>query len=125
EHTLPRPSPPPKVLPTTYTGRSSYWSNTRSAPPPTSGPVSAQRLPKKRELITLKRPPRTQIAPPPSYSSSPSELPSAKVRFWTVSRGVAWLSQWAVVQTCCWSQVFMYRMRVRPPPLRVTLPPPS
>jgi hypothetical protein len=53
------------------------------------------------------------------------ELASANVRFCTVSRGVSWLSQWSVVQTRSESQVFMYRMRVLPPPLSVTLPWPS
>jgi hypothetical protein len=47
---------------------------TRTAAPPTSGPVSAHTLLKKRVLTSLKRPPRAQIAPPPSYSPSFFEL---------------------------------------------------
>ena len=42
-----------------------------------------------------------------------------------MSCGWSWSWQCDVVQTCAASQVFMYRMRVVPPPLRVTLPPPS
>jgi len=42
---------------------------------------------KKREAITLKRPPRTKMAPPPSGSLRPFELPSTNVRFCTVSCG--------------------------------------
>jgi hypothetical protein len=63
--------------------------------------------------------------PPPPSVVSPVELPSAKVRFWTVSRGWSWSWQCEVVCTWAASHVFMYRMRRWPPPLRVTLPPPS
>src|SRR5512138_3168333 len=56
EQALPMPSDPPKVLLTTYTGRPWYWLNARMAPPPTSGPVSAQTLFMNRELTTLRRP---------------------------------------------------------------------
>ena len=73
--------------------------------------MRSQRLLKKRELTTLSRPPRTKIAPPRRPRLSPVELPSVKVRFWTVSCGWSWFWQWEVVQTCAWSQVFMYRMR--------------
>src|SRR5690606_16772770 len=107
EHTLARSPGPPKVLLTTYTGRSWNWSNTRMAAPPTSGPVGAHRLEKNRELTTLSRPPRTHTAPPPSYSVSELESPSTKVRFWSVSRGWSWSLQWGVVHTRSGSQVFM------------------
>src|SRR5262245_52461713 len=93
EHVLPNPSAPPKVLFTTYTGKPWYWLNTRTAAPPTSGPVSAQTFLKNREFTILNRPPRAQIAPPPSYSVSFFELPSTNVRFCTVTRGWSWLSQ--------------------------------
>src|SRR5277367_3735047 len=66
------------------------------------------------------------MAPPlPPVMSLPVALPSARVRFCTVSRGVGWSWQCEVVHTWAWSQVFWYRMRIRPPPLSVTLPPPS
>lgn len=72
------------------------------------------------------RPPRAKIAPPPPPSkSSPVEFPSAKARFSTTSRGVAWSWQCEVVKTWAGSQVSMYRMRRRPSPLSVTNPPPS
>src|SRR6218665_1686 len=106
-------------------GRPSYWLNTRRAPPPTSGPTSAQTLLKKRELMTFTRPPRTQTAPPPSNSVSLLELASTNVRFWSVSRGWSWFWQWEVVHPCALSQVFMYRMRCLPAPLSVTRPLPS
>ncbi|GAB3873427.1 hypothetical protein GCM10027610_140580 [Dactylosporangium cerinum] len=125
-HTPPWPEAPPKVLPTTYTGWLWNWLSTRIAAPPRSGPFWSQRLRTKRELTTLNRPPRTKIAPPPPPSAvSPVELPSANVRFCTVSDGWSWSWQCDVVQPCFWSHVFMYRMRRRPSPLSVTLPPPS
>src|SRR5690242_9114636 len=128
EHTPPWPEAPPKVLLTMYTGRSCDWSRTRIAAPPRSGPVWSHRLRTNRELITLSRPPRAKIAPPPPSSRTagwPVALPSAKVRFCTVSVGVAWSTQCDVVHSSASSQVFWYRMRRCPPPLRVTLPPPS
>src|SRR6185437_5153770 len=65
------------------------------------------------------------MAPPlPLPMKWPLALPLVKVRFSTVSRGVAWSWQWLVVQTWRLSQVFMYRIRRRPAPLSVTLPPP-
>src|SRR5690606_20029543 len=104
----PSPGAPPKVLPTTYTGSPWYWLSTRIAAPPRSGPVGSQRLRTNRELITLNRPPRTKIAPPPPPSTvSPVASPSAKVRFCTVSRGWSWSWQCEVVQPCAGSQVFM------------------
>src|SRR5438270_1990239 len=63
--------------------------------------------------------------PPPPSVLSPVELPSANVMFWTTSCGVSWSWQCEVVQPCAWSQVFWYRMRRWPPPLGVSLPPPS
>src|SRR6266545_1007206 len=102
EHT-----PPLNVLLTTYTGRPRDWLSARMAAPPRSGPVGSQRLRKNRELTTLSRPPRTKMAPPPPPSvRSPVELPSAKVRFCTVSCGVSWSCQCEVVQPCALSQVF-------------------
>src|SRR5580693_3265616 len=66
------------------------------------------------------------MAPPlPPVMSLPVASPSANVRFCTVSAGVGWSWQCEVVQSWAWSQVFWYRIRTRPPPLRVTLPPPS
>ena len=58
------------------------WVILTSDPRP-SGPVGAQWLSKNRLLTILKRPPRTQIAPPPPVSSMPSlvALPSTNVRF--------------------------------------------
>src|SRR5262245_47082216 len=93
EQRLPYASAPPKVLLTTHTGKPWYWLKTRNAAPPRSGPSPAHTLRKKRELTTLKRPPRTQIAPPPENSASAVESASTKLRFCTVRRGVAWLSQ--------------------------------
>src|SRR3990172_7526573 len=104
----PYPSPPPNVLLTTYTGSPAYWLNPRPAAPPTSGPASSHTLRKKRVFTTLKRPPRTQIAPPPSQTSLPRshavwplELPSTNVMFWTVKCGWSWFWHWSVVHT--WS----------------------
>ena len=77
------------------------------APPATSGPVVAQRLLKNFELTTLRRPPRTKMAPPPFIVSWPHERPFLKVRFWTVRVGWSWSWQWGVVHTCRLSQVFM------------------
>src|ERR1022692_5047952 len=96
------------------------------AAPPRSGPVRSQRLPMKAELTTLSWPPRAKMAPPPPPSKrSPVELPCANVMFYTVSLGVAWLSQCEVVHTWRLSQVSMYRIRRTLPPVSVTLPPPS
>src|SRR5689334_3426689 len=96
EHT-----PPSKVLPTMYTGRSFDWSKTRTAAPPRSGPVDSHLLLTNLEFTTLNRPPRTKIAPPPpppSYSvRAPFEFPSAKIRFCRVSWGWSWSVQWEVV----------------------------
>src|SRR3954454_9870792 len=87
-------TPPVKVLFTTYTGRSCDCSRARIAAPPRSGPVLSHRFPVNRELITLRRPPRSKMAPPPPPSVvCPVLLPFAKTRFWTVSRGVAWSTQ--------------------------------
>src|SRR5215471_4557502 len=108
EHRPPWPAAPPNVLPTMYTGWPCDWLSTRMAPPPRSGPVESQTLRKNREFTTLNRPPRTKMAPPPPPSvMSPVELPSAKVRFWTVSRGVSWSWQCEVVMPWASSQVFM------------------
>src|SRR5947207_889759 len=118
--------PPWNVLFTTYTGSPRYWSSTRIAAPPRSGPVRSHSLRRKREFTTLNRPPRTNTAPPPPPSVVPPvALPSANVRFCTVSRGVSWLSQCDVVQPCAASHVFWYRIRCRPPPDSVTRPPPA
>ena len=95
-----------KRLPTTYTGRPWYCDNARTAPPPRSGPLASQRLRMNVEPTILSRPPRAKIAPPPPSSVAPVASPSAKVRFCTTSRGVAWSSQWDVVQRCRWSHVF-------------------
>src|SRR5690348_2510798 len=96
------------------------------AAPPRSGPVESQRFPVKMELITLSWPPRSKIAPPPPPSYCwPVEFPSRSVMFWMTSRGVAWSWQCDVVHTWAGSQVSMYRIRRAPPPLSVTLPPPS
>ena len=127
EHTPPCPDAPPNVLLTTYTGRLWYWLSTRIAAPPRSGPVGSQRLRRNRELTTLNRPPRTKMAPPPPPSSSwPVELPSAKVRFCTVSCGVSWSWQ------CDGGPALAPGRRCSgtgsgavPPPLSVTSPPPS
>src|SRR5437763_3046511 len=119
-------APPWNVLFTTYTGSPRYWSSTRIAAPPRSGPVRSHSLRRKREFTTLNRPPRMNTAPPPPPSVVPPvALPSANVRFCTVSRGVSWLSQCDVVQPCAASHVFWYRIRCRPPPDSVTRPPPS
>src|SRR3984957_9951635 len=45
--------------------------------------------------------------------------------FCTTSCGHCCSQQSLVVYVCAGSQVFMYRIRVSPPPLRVTFPPPS
>src|SRR5580693_2462782 len=45
--------------------------------------------------------------------------------FCTTSCGHSWSKQSDVVQICRLSQVSMYRISILPPPLRVTLPPPS
>src|SRR5271165_6779247 len=45
--------------------------------------------------------------------------------FWTTSCGQCCSQQLLVVHFCFLSQVFMYRIRCLPPPLRVTRPPPS
>src|SRR6266567_6922060 len=47
------------------------------------------------------------------------------LRFCTTSCGRAWFWQCEVVHTWAGSQVFMYRIRRTPRPLRVTFPPPS
>ena len=66
-------TPPVKVLPRTVTGWSRYWSSTRTAAPPTSGPVGVHRLSMKVESTIRSRPPRTEIAPPlPSSRSGES-----------------------------------------------------
>ena len=119
-------TPRVNVLATTYTGRPRCCDSARTAPPPRSGPVGSQRLPVNVEETILSRPPRAKIAPPPPPSTvSPVASPSANRMFCTTSRGVAWSSQWDVVQVCCRSQVFWYRIRRCPPPLSVTLPRPS
>src|SRR5262245_18075670 len=126
EQEPPWPGAPPNVLSTMYTGRPCDWLSARMPAPPRSGPVGSHTLRKKREFTTLNRPPRTKMAPPPPPSvASPVELPSTKVRFWTVRRGWSWSWQCEVVWTWAASQVFMYRIRRRPPPLSVTFPPPS
>src|SRR5581483_9680566 len=129
EHTPPCPGAPPKVLSTTYTGMPCHCSRARTAAPPRSGPAESQRLPVKRECTILSRPPRSKMAPPPpplvTSAVRPVALPSVKVRFCTVSCGYCWFWQCEVVQPCAWSQVFRYRIRRAPPPLSVTLPPPS
>src|SRR6478735_5761201 len=80
--------PPRKELRTTYTGRSRCWSSTRTAAPPRSGPRGSHRLPTKRVSTILRRPPRTKSAPPPPPSyRCPVELPCARVRCCTTSRG--------------------------------------
>ena len=108
EHSLPRASLPPNVLLVTYTGWLSYWLSTRTAPPPTSGPVVSQRFWKNREFTIFTRPPRTNTAPPPPPSKvSPVALPAWKVRFWMVRRGWSWFWQCGVVHTWAGSQVFM------------------
>src|SRR5437764_1483732 len=63
--------PPWNVLFTTYTGSPRYWSSTRIAAPPRSGPVRSHSLRRKREFTTLNRPPRTNPAPPPPPSVVP------------------------------------------------------
>ena len=100
--------PPVKVERRTTTGRSRCWSSTRTAAPPTSGPVRSQRLSAKVESTIVSRPPRTKTAPPPPPSVvSPVLLPrTRRIRFST-SRGSAWSLQCDVVQTCARSQVFM------------------
>jgi hypothetical protein len=114
------------VLPTTHTGRPSYWLSARTAPPPRSGPVRSQRLPTNVVSTIFSWPPRSKIAPPPPPSKVwPVELPASSRRCWTTSVGCAWLSQWSVVQICRWSQVSWYRIRRLPRPLSVTSPPPS
>jgi hypothetical protein len=101
------PPAPPKVLFTTYAGLPSNWLSTRTAAPPTSGPRSSHTLLKNRELMILKRPPRTKIAPPPPPPLvSPLALPSMKVRFCKLSCGWSWFWQCEVVHFCAWSQVF-------------------
>src|SRR5271165_820495 len=45
--------------------------------------------------------------------------------FWTTSCGQCCSQQSLVVHFCFLSQVFMYRIRRLPPPLRVISPPPS
>src|SRR5258708_36013010 len=45
--------------------------------------------------------------------------------FWTTSCGHCCSQQSLVIHFCFLSQVFMYRIRRLPPPLRVTRPPPS
>src|ERR1700689_1507780 len=45
--------------------------------------------------------------------------------FCTPSCGHCFSQQSLVVYVCAGSQVFMYRIRLSPPPLSVTLPPPS
>ena len=50
-------------------------------------------------------------------------FPSTRLMFCTVSRGWSYVSQCALLKGI--SQAFKYRMRVLPPPLSVTLPPPS
>jgi hypothetical protein len=62
------------------------------------GPLRVAAVATKVECSMRNRPPRTKIAPPPPPSkSSPVELPCVKVRFATVSRGVAWSWQCDVV----------------------------
>src|SRR5690242_1837778 len=118
--------PPRNTLCVIWTARPWYWLSARIAAPPRSGPWLSHRLPVNVLLITLSWPPRSKIAPPPPPSIRwPAELPSAKVRFSTVSLGRAWFWQCEVVQCWCGSQVSMYRIRRAPPPLSVTLPPPS
>src|SRR4029079_6908198 len=109
-------TPRVNVLATTYTGRPWCCDSARTAPPPRSGPVGSQRLPVNVEETILSRPPRAKIAPPPPPSEvSPVASPSANRMFCTTSRGVAWSSQWDVVQVCCRSHVFWYRIRRCPP----------
>ena len=99
--------PPVKVLPVTFTAWSWYWSSTRIAAPPRSGPVLSQRLRVNVEFTTESRPPRTNTAPPPPPSwSGPVELPRMKVRLLSTSLGVAWSWQCDEVHTSRWSQVF-------------------
>ena len=89
---------PVKRLPTTSTGRPWYSDSTRTAPPPMSGPLGSQRFRTKVEFTMRRRPPRAKIAPPPPpLKSWPLEFPSAKPRFSTTSRGVAWSWQCDVV----------------------------
>jgi hypothetical protein len=108
EQALPSPGAPPKVELTTNTGSPPDWLRARMAPPPTSGPVSSQRLRWKYELTTLSRPPRTKMAPPPPPSAvSPVALPSTNVRFCTVRRGWSWSWQCDVVHFWAASHVFM------------------
>ena len=57
--------------------------------------------------------------------SCTAEYAFTKVRFCTTSCGHCCSQQSSVVYFCFGSQVFMYRMRILLPPLRVTLPPPS
>jgi hypothetical protein len=100
-------TPSVNVLRTTVTGWSSCCDSARTAPPPRSGPVGSQRFPTNFERTILSRPPRAKIAPPPPPSYvDPVASPSAKVRFCTTRRGVAWSSQREVVQVCRRSQVF-------------------
>src|SRR5215216_3737920 len=98
--------PPVKVLSTTYTGSPRCCDSARTAAPPRSGPLGSHRLSRKTVSTIFSRPPRTKIAPPPppSYASSVL-LPSANVRCWTTSRGLAWSSQCEVVHVCFGSQV--------------------
>src|SRR3954452_13384167 len=99
-------TPPVNVLPATVTGWPWYSESARTAPPPRSGPVGSQRLRANVERTILSRPPRAKIAPPPPPSYvAPVAFPSAKVRFCTTSRGVAWSSQCDVVHVCRRSQV--------------------
>ena len=89
-----------------------------------SGPVDAQRLPKKPALTTLNRPPRTKMAPPPSIVSWPVERPLTKAMFWTVSVGCAgsgsgWSSRPGSGRRCSCTGSGAR------PPSSVTRPPPS
>src|SRR6476469_6719077 len=68
EHVFPSLAEPPNVLLVTYTGSPWDWLSTRSAAPPTSGPVDSHTLRMNRELTTFTRPPRTNTAPPPPPS---------------------------------------------------------
>ena len=105
---LASPALPPKVVRDTITGNPSYWLSTRSAAPPTSGPVGSHRFAVNTLSTTLTRPPRTNTAPPPPPSYvSPVLLPCVKWSPWIVRFGVSWFWQCDVVQIWAGSQVFM------------------